>query len=782
MPEYDLGTARGRVVIDFDDKGTTKAKDAVEDVGKSTNKLGDHQQAVNNLKGQLGGVAVAGLAVTAAVAGAGAAIFAMGMGRATAIENAQAKMKGLGFTAEEVTGIMDNALTAVKGTAYGLDEAATLAATAVAAGIKPGEGLARQLSLVTNAAAASGVSMGEMGDIMRKVWTAGAVSTDQLDQLAGRGIPIWTDLAEAYGVSGDELRAMVNDGKVDMEGFTSVLEGSVGAVAKEMGGTFTGSAANAKAAISRLGAVAAAELLPYLTKAAEKVIELADRFSKDFGPQIKAVAALIGEKLVIAMEWLVDAIDKTLDFLGKAYQFYKDNADIINTYAVMIGTLIAAYKIWTAVTKAMAIAQAILNVVLTANPIGIIIVAIAAVVAALIYFFTQTETGRMVWSTFIDWLVIAWTAVSEFFVSLWETISTSVMTAWNAISEFFVNLWTTISDIFTNTWNSIVDFLTPIFEFIGNMISTNVTIWRNIFVVMAAIFVTIWRTMAATFEIVWNAIVAFITPIIEWIKSFIGDRITALKLVWTTIWDAVSAAFMKVWNGIKSFLAPIIQWLKDQITSKIEAVKATWEIIWNAISTFFKNIWQTMKDDVEEKVGLVVGIVTGIKDKVMAVFTSVKTWLLDTGKDLVRGMWDGITGMGTWLKNKVTGFFGDVVGWAEGVLGIGSPSKVFAMIGDYTIQGLVKGLERTAPKAEASITTLGSSMSDAMNTSVKSVSAANAAAPATSIDSVVSKMDPADIQKLIDGMLAGARDVTDARLEEIASLMRTYSRMEEVSA
>src|SRR5690606_10457918 len=97
-----------------------------------------------------------------------AKILSGGLSRALNIEDAQAKLKGLGHDTETVTGIMQNALAAVKGTAFGLDQAATIAASAVAAGIKPGQQLERYLRLTADAATIAGSSLSEMGSILNK--------------------------------------------------------------------------------------------------------------------------------------------------------------------------------------------------------------------------------------------------------------------------------------------------------------------------------------------------------------------------------------------------------------------------------------------------------------------------------------------------------------------------------------------------------------------------------------------------------------------------------------
>jgi len=82
------------------------------------------------------------LAMTAAVTGAAVAISGIsltrGFARLADIEDAEAKLRGLGHAAETVETVMSNALNAVRGTAFGLNEAATVAASTVAAGINPG--------------------------------------------------------------------------------------------------------------------------------------------------------------------------------------------------------------------------------------------------------------------------------------------------------------------------------------------------------------------------------------------------------------------------------------------------------------------------------------------------------------------------------------------------------------------------------------------------------------------------------------------------------------------
>lgn len=65
--------------------------------------------------------------------------------------------------------------------------------------------------------------------------------------------------------------------------------------------------------------------------------------------------------------------------------------------------------------------------------------------------------------------------------------------------------------------------------------------------------------------------------------------------------------------------------------------------------------------------------------------------IIDVGEDIVRGIWEGISNLGSWLGDKVGGFFGGIVDGAKDLLGIHSPSRVFARIGENMALGLGEG-------------------------------------------------------------------------------------------
>lgn len=244
-------------------------------------------------------------AVTVAAAGIAVA-FTKGFSRLNAIDTARAKLTGLGNDASSVDAIMTDALASVKGTAFGLGEAATVAAGAVAAGIKPGEQLQSTLKGVANIAAASGTSMEETGAIFNKVAATGKAYTENINQLADRGIPIWQALATQLGVTTDEVRSMASAGEIDFQTFSDAAARAAGTVAAEMGKTVPGAAKNFFAAMGRIGANALGpiygKIAPLIAAATSALGPIEER-AKQFGDLLLTV-------LGPALDWVTNLFTK----------------------------------------------------------------------------------------------------------------------------------------------------------------------------------------------------------------------------------------------------------------------------------------------------------------------------------------------------------------------------------------------------------------------------------------------------------------------------------------
>lgn len=252
----DIEKASDRAARNIE-KNMTRGMNRVFKTGEGFEKVGSTFTNISKKSEEVGSNLTNKITKPAMIAGGALASITIGkgFGRLVEIDNAKAKLDGLGHSSESVQKIMDNALESVRGTSFGLGEAATTASSAVAAGIKPGKELTRYLSLTGDAAAIAGSSMGEMGSIINKVQTSNKAYNGELQQLSERGIPIYQWIAKEAGVTADEVFKMASDGEISSKMFLNAIETNIGGAAKKMGQkSFTASLANMWAAVGRLGA------------------------------------------------------------------------------------------------------------------------------------------------------------------------------------------------------------------------------------------------------------------------------------------------------------------------------------------------------------------------------------------------------------------------------------------------------------------------------------------------------------------------------------------------
>lgn len=283
-------------------------------LGGATKKADGRLKTLAKNTAKWGAVAVA--AVGASIAGLA---IKGGIDRALNIEDAQAKLKGLGHDTQSVDQIMTDALASVRGTAYGLDSAATTAASAVASGIKPGKELEGYLRLTADAATIAGVSMEEMGSIINKTTAKGRVGMDDLNRLTERGIPILQFLADEYGVTAEEMSKMVSAGEVDSERFRKALEENVGGAALASGDTTRGAFANMGAALSRLGLSVVqpfvdnakglfGELTTIIDGLNDRIAPFAEKFSEWFGGKMSDSLEGFGDRFLAALDSMTSGL------------------------------------------------------------------------------------------------------------------------------------------------------------------------------------------------------------------------------------------------------------------------------------------------------------------------------------------------------------------------------------------------------------------------------------------------------------------------------------------
>jgi len=651
-----------------------------------------------------GALAVGAVVAGTALAGVGVAV-TKGFGRLTAIENARNLLAGIGNDAETVETVMGNALNSVRGTAFGLDSAAGVAASAVASGIKPGEDLERILGIVADTAAVAGTSMEDIGTIMGKVTTTNKASNSELQQLAERGIPVYQLLADQIGVTSEEIFDMASDGKIDLETLSSALEDSLGGAALKAGETTEGAMANVGAAISRVGGNLISGVFAELPGFFGDIIEAlgpVEELAKDLGAELAASLRPAMDKLVEilpdllagiiplipllidflvvvldlavkALPLIVDGIAKSADALVNLISWVKENKDGLIGWSIAIGAgalVLAAFSTVAKIkavggllammktTKLATAAQRIFNFTMAANPIGIIIAAVAALVAGLIYFFTQTEAGKEAWASFMEALGAIWEGMKI----AWDNL----MVGFNDGLDWFKELPGKISAFFSGAGKWLLDAGKKIMD---GLLAGLKFVWK---------LITFWYIEMPI------KIIGFFAKALTWLvgagKNILRGMWDGIKIVW-----ALLTAWIKSIRGwIVGFLSTAVKWL---VTAGKNVIRGMWDglkIIWALVSTWVK----------------------GRKDAVINLLSGALKWLYNIGKDIITGLWDGLknawTSVSNWVSDKVSW----IIDSFTNALDIQSPSRVFYSIGKNIGDGLVLGMDSTADKIDSTMSTM----------------------------------------------------------------------------
>ena len=333
----DIGTVYVQVAPSGKDFGKTLEGDITGSVDTAARKSGG--SLTGTLGKAFGKIGKLGLGAIGTITGGVTALAAKGgFTRALNIENAQAKLKGLGHDANSVSEIMNNALASVKGTAFGLGDAATVAASLSAAGIASGEQMTKVLKTVADTAQISGRSLTDIGTIFGSVAARGKLQGDDMLQLMSSGVPVLQMLAKHLGKTSEEVSDRVSKGQIDFPTFADSMQECLGGAALAAGDTFQGALANVKAALGRLGEGPGKLALESLRKAFNAAIPAIDALSGQLTPFLDK---LNGQ--------LDPYIDKAIGLIERFANGLQDGSITIQDIVGQVGQLAGAFALFAGV-------------------------------------------------------------------------------------------------------------------------------------------------------------------------------------------------------------------------------------------------------------------------------------------------------------------------------------------------------------------------------------------------------------------------------------------------
>lgn len=269
-----------------------------------------------------------------------------------------------------------------------------------------------------------------------------------------------------------------------------------------------------------------------------------------------------------------------------------------------------------------------------------------------------------------------------------------------ALPQIISELVAAIPEIISGILGAVLDSLPDIIEALLELVISIVD-------ELPTIITSIIEAIPELINGIINAIVDNIDKFIEaGIKIFVA-LVAALPDIISGIVSAIPEIISAIIDAIGSFAGNIVEAGKNLIVKMGEGIDSAWDdvherveqgiarLVTSIVEFFTKTIpekWAEFKQNAKEKI-------SDIKEW----FSDLPGEMLEIGENIVSGIWDGITGMWGWLKEKVSGFVGNIVDGVKENLGIHSPSKVFAGIGGFMAEGLGEGWDDKFGKIRSDI-------------------------------------------------------------------------------
>ena len=390
------------------------------------------------------------------------------------------------------------------------------------------------------------------------------------------------------------------------------------------------------------------------------------------------------------------------------------------------------------------------SAVASLGPWGIIAVAIAAVVAALTYFFTQTKTGRALWQSFTTWLSGAWQSLVGVATTVWNAIGNAI----NAVVNFIKPYWQGLVTFFTGIWTSIVAGVTPIWQGLVNVFSSIVNaivaVWQALapiivpivagvvaiigatLITIVAVFQTVWNMLVPIVQVVWQLISAIVTTAISVLGTVIQTGLSVIVAIWNVIWNTFSIVVSTVWNIISTIISTVLNVIAGIIQAITAVIQGDWSGAWNAIqnvvSTVLNAISSIVSSVLSAVAGIFSGVMNGLKSIVSSVWNGIKSLFSEgvnfiksvvhidlgaAGRAIMNSLWNGMKSIWNGIKNWVSG----IADWIKEHKGpISYDRKLLIPAGQAIMNGLNNGLINGFGEVQSNVSDMANQIQQAITT------------------------------------------------------------------
>ena len=456
---------------------------------------------------------------------------------------------------------------------------------------------------------------------------------------------------------------------------------------------------------------------------------------KDIIPYVEAVGiAFASLKVGIALQNIIQGFQKAKIALA-LYSMETKGASIaqgvfngsLTLGQTIVGLLTGKVKLAELATAGLSKAQAVLNAIMSANPVALVVLAIGALIAIFVVLWNKSETFRNFWINLWDNIKKIVSGAIDNIKKTFNKIISFVKSNWQGLLLLFVNPFAgafkllydncegfrnfinnfiqNVKDFFVNGWNSIVSFFTEtipqwvqtvimwiqqlpynigvlIGQIIGNIINFGVSIWNWITVDLPQIIQGIIEWFAQLPGRIWECLLNIINSVIEWGTNVYNTATEWISNTINSIVDWFVRLPGRIWTCLTKVINNVISWGRNLANQGLEAAR-----------NLFNNIVNTI--------------------------TSLPGQMLSLGENIVRGIWNGMDNLKNWIVEKVKELARGILNGMKSALGIHSPSKLFKdEVGRFIPQGVAVGIEADTDSALKAIDNMNDDIISEMNKAV----------------------------------------------------------------
>lgn len=401
--------------------------------------------------------------------------------------------------------------------------------------------------------------------------------------------------------------------------------------------------------------------------------DFAARIQATVVPKIKQAAAVFQTEIRPRLQALIDWLTTTVPpAVSRVVAFFERFGPAIAAAAGVIGTFVAGFKTFNQIKTIIGAAKtawAALNATMAANPIFLVIAAIAALVAIFVALYQNNETFRAAVDAAWAQIKAAVSVVVEWFQT---NVVPALKAAWEKIQAAWDAVWPQLQAAWASYGQPVVDLII------------------NVFQGLAANWDTIWNGISTVVSGVWQVISSVISTVVGVISGIIQVWTSALSGDWQGVWDGIKQIVSSVWDGIKGVINGALNIVKGYITYAMGVISGIFSGVWSSISSTVSGAWSGITGAISSGVSSAVSFISSLPSRALSALGNLGSLLIGAGKSLIQGFINGISSMIGSVKSTLGNLTSSLTSWK-------GPADYDAILltpaGRLVIDGFIRGLE-----------------------------------------------------------------------------------------